>query len=251
MKKFAIVCFLFIFALSNFITSPASAYSYGNPNEEELAEIYKEVLINLEKNPPDYSSAKKHFETIKKEVDMHMGPEPSKIIIENLDSKDKEATIENLNKLLVLNIARRLENIEKNFKAYETSKRLLAKGFATYDALSPIVEANNAEVHKEIKAEFDKALTALGNPGLFGVGKKDPNQNAFNESKEKILTSLQKEFKLKSLEVGHFSESVTESTQTKKEWTDISNLRNWIPLILIVGVIAAVMIFTFRKRAKK
>jgi hypothetical protein len=251
MKKNVIACLLFIFSLSNFITTPASAYSYGNPNEEALAEVYKEMLIKLDKNPPDYSSAKKHFETVKKEIDMHMGPDPAKIIVQNLENKDKEATIDNLNKLLVLNIARRLENIEKNFKDYETSKRLLAKGFATYDALSPIVEAENPESHKEIKGEFDKALKSLGNPGLFGVGQKDPDQKAFTESKDKILLSLQKEFKLKSLEVGHFSESATEPSTTKKDWTDITNLRNWIPLVLIVGAIVAVVIFTIRKRTKK
>ncbi len=251
MKKYMLVCFLFIFALSNLFTTPASAYSYGNPNEEKLAEVYKEMLVKLEKNPPDYKSAKKLFETEKKEIDMHMGPKPAKIIIESLDNEDKEATIENMNKLLVLNIARRLENIEKNFDDYETSKRLLAKGFATYDALSPIVEAKNATTHKEIKAEFDNALEALGNPGLFGVGEKEANQQAFTESKDKIHTTLQKEFKLKSLEVGHFSESVTEPAVGKKEWTDISNLRNWIPILLIVGVIAFVVIFAVRKRAKK
>ncbi|PGS52581.1 hypothetical protein [Bacillus sp. AFS041924] len=251
MKKYIIVSFLFLFAVSNLIASPASAYSYGNPNEEQLAEVYKDMLVKLDKNPPDYTSAKKLFGTLQKEIEMHMGPDSTKTIIGNLDNKDKEATIDNMNKLLVLNIARRLENIEKNFKDYETSKKLLAKGYATYDALSPIVEAKNPTTHNELKAEFDNALKALGNPGLFGVGKKEPDQKAFSKSKDKILSTLQKEFKLKSLEVGHFSESVTESTVKKKEWTDISNLRNWIPIVLIVGVMTLVVMFAIRKNRKK
>ncbi len=48
--------------------------------------------------------------------------------------------------MLVLNVARRLANVEKNFDNYDTSKRLLAKAFATYKALSPIVQQNDAEL---------------------------------------------------------------------------------------------------------
>jgi hypothetical protein len=206
MKKLLIYCFLLIVVLTYSFPMSANAYTYGDPNEEALAEAYKKMLIELDKNPPDYVTAEKHFNTVKEEVDMHMGPEPSEVILENLENKDKEQTINNLDQLLVLNIARRLENVDKNFSEYETSKRLLAKGFATYEALSPKVEARNPEMDKEIKSEFDKALSALGNPGLFGVGQKEADQKAFDASKDKIFSLLQKEFNLKSLEVGHFAE---------------------------------------------
>lgn len=248
MKKWLLSCFIFILFLSNWNVLPADAYTYGDPNEEALAEAYKAMLIELDETPADYATAQKHFETVKEEVDMHMGPEPAKIILQNLEDENKEQVIENMDKLLVLNIARRLENIEKNFSEYDTSKRLLAKGHATYKALSPKVESLNPEIDQEIKAEFDRALQALGNPGLFGVGKQKADLNAFNASKEKILTSLQKEFNLKSLEIGHFSESATETDSGKNEWTDVSNIRNWIPLLLIVGLIAAVIIVAKRRK---
>ena len=48
-----------------------------------------------------------------------------------------------MDELLVLNIARRLESVEQNFSEFDTSKRLLAKGYATYEALSPKIEAKN------------------------------------------------------------------------------------------------------------
>ncbi|WP_163101299.1 hypothetical protein [Peribacillus alkalitolerans] len=251
MKKLFYIGFILLFALNPLFANSVNAYTYGDPNEEELATVYNEMLIQLDKNPPDFATAKKHFETVKKEIDMHMGPEPAKIILQNLEDKDKENTIKNMEKLLVLNIARRLENVDKNFAEYETSKRLLAKGFATYKALSPKVDAENAQMNKEINEEFDKALASLGNPGLFGVGKREADKVAFNESKDKVLTSLQKQFQIKSLEVGHFSESATETKTEKKEWTDISNLKNWIPIILIVGVIASVIILSIRKKNRK
>lgn len=251
MKKRMLLSLTVIFLFTQVVSITANAYSYGDPNKEELAEAYKEMLIELDKNPPDFSTALKHYETVKEEVDMHMGPDPSKIILQNIKDKDKEQTIENMDELLVLNIARRLENVEGNFSEFDTSKRLLAKGYATYEALSPKIEAKNPDLDKEIKAEFDTALESLGNPGLFGVGQKEADLEAFKESKDMILSSLQTEFNIKSLEVGHFSESATETEKVTKDWTDLSNIRNWIPLIIILAVIIAVVIVARRRRASK
>lgn len=232
-----------------FLPSGVLAYSYGDPNEEKVAEVYKEMLIKLDENPPNFIDAKALYETVQEEIDMHMGQEPSTVILGNIEQKDKEKLIENMERLLVLNIARRLDNIENKFDEYDTSKKLLAKAFATYNALSPKIEANKPDVDKQIKAEFDKALNSLGNPGLFGVGKKDPNFEEFKASKEAIYSSLQKEFNMEDLKVGHFTESEQETEKIeKKDWTDISNIRNWIPILLIVGVIAGVILYTLKKR---
>lgn len=250
MRKLFIYCLLSLFVFTQAYPLTAKAYTYGDPNEEVLAEVYKKMLIELDKNPPDFEKAINHFNTVKEEVDMHMGSEPTKVLLQNMEDKDKEKTIENLDQLLVLNIARRLSNTDKKFSEFETSKRLLAKGFATYEALSPKIEARNPEVDKEIKVEFDKVLNSLGNPGLFGVGQKEADKNAFDASKDKIFSLLQKEFNLQSLEVGHFTEVTTTTSSKKNEWTDISNLRNWLPLLLIVVVLGGVIVFTLRKKNK-
>ncbi|WP_409252742.1 hypothetical protein V1502_02100 [Bacillus sp. SCS-153A] len=252
MKKAIILCFSMIIILSNSFIQSASAYTYGDPNKEELAEVYKEMMIELSETPPDFTTAEKHFETIKEEIDMHMGPEPGSIIADNLQNEEKEQAVSNMDKLLVLNIARRLEGVTTNFEEFDTSKKLMAKAFATYEALSPKVEGADAELDGEIRTEFETALEALGNPGLFGVGEKEADMDRFKEAKESILTSLQDRFELESLDVGHFSESASEAEDNVKnrDWTDVSNLKNWIPLLLIVGVIGAVVFITIRRKKK-
>ncbi|MFT9600923.1 hypothetical protein [Mesobacillus sp.] len=248
MKKAIFFCFSLILILINSSPMTANAYSYGDPNEEKVAEVYKEMQLKLDEDPPNFSAATSLFETVKEEIDMHMGTEPGEVIMESLEAEDKEATNENMEKLLVLNVARRLENIEKSFEEYDTSKKLLAKGYATYQALSPKVESNNPEVDKEIKADFDAALEALGNPGLFGVGKKPSDIEVFKEKKEEILNVLQDEFNLPSLEVGHFADTEEQESTGKKDWTDRSNIRNWVPLILIVAVIGAIVVIGIKRR---
>jgi hypothetical protein len=252
MKKILVLSTLLFVLLNQFMTNQAFAYSYGDPNEEIVAERYKEMLIKLDENPPNFAEAKKIYESVQEEVDMHMGPKPSEIILKNLEDEDKENAIKNMDELLVLNIARRLESIEKNFDEFDTSKKLLAKGFATYEALSPKIESENPELDKNMKQEFDKALQSLGNPGLFGVGEQKSDIEAFKKSKEQILTTLQEHFDIKSLEVGHFSESATEveSNSGKKEWTDLSNLKNWVPIIILVGLLAGVIVFTVNRKRK-
>ncbi|MCA1056371.1 hypothetical protein LCM10_15335 [Rossellomorea aquimaris] len=249
MKKTFITSVLITLLFSMILTSQASAYSYGDPSEEKIAEAYKEIIMKLDENPPNYSESIEIYETVREEVDQHMGKEPSKVILGNLENEEKEQAIENLDELLVLNIARRLEGIDKNFSEYDTSKRLLAKGFATYKTLSPKIEGENPELDEKIRAEFDQALESLGNPGLFGVGTQESDQGAFKESKAFIMDSLQEEFNIKSLEVGHFSESATEEDAgQKQEWTDLSNLKNWLPIVIIIGGLAAAILYAVRKR---
>lgn len=248
MKRAIFFCFSLVLILSS-IPLSANAYSYGDPNEEKVAEVYKEMQLKLDETPPNFSAAKSLFETVKEEIDMHMGTEPGEVIIKSLNDENKEAVIENMEKLLVLNIARRLESIEQNFDEYDNSKKLLAKGFATYQTLSPKIEAQNAQVDQQIKADFDAALEALGNPGLFGVGKKPSNIKTFQAKKEAILDSLQKQFNLVSLEVGHFTESTADQAGNgKKDWTDLSNFRNWIPILIILVVIAAAVAIGINRR---
>jgi len=252
MKRILLFFSLILIFIINVIPLNVHAYSYGDPNEEKVAEAYKQMKEKLNQEPPSFAEAKAIYETVQEEIDMHMGTEPSQIILKTLEEEDKEAVIENMEKILVLNIARRLENVEKNFNQYDTSKKLLAKAFATYEALSPVVEAKDSALNQKMRDEFDRALQSLGNPGLFGVGKKESNIDDFKKSKEVILTSLQKQFGLKSLEVGHFTESAAEEENFeaagKKEWTDLSKIKNWLPLIVLVVVIGSVIVYARTKR---
>ncbi|MGJ7035196.1 hypothetical protein [Anoxybacillus eryuanensis] len=233
-----------------FTSAPMSsfAYSYGDPNEEAVAEAYKEMVAKVQEKK--FDEVKAIYETVQKEIDMHMGPEPSTIILEAIENKDADTIVSAMQKVLVLNVARRLENVEKNFDHYDTSKRLLAKAFATYKALSPIVQQKDAELDKKLKQQFDVALQSLGNPGLFGVGKKESNIDQFKESKKTILQALQDQFELEDVETGHFTEEDLDrlAAAKKKEWTDLSDLKNWIPIIVIIGVIIAVVVYAIRKR---
>jgi hypothetical protein len=251
MKKILLSFVVLIVAMFSIHTS-AFAYSYGDPNEEKVAEAYKEMVVKLDENPPNFTEAKKIYETVQEEIDMHMGPEPSKAIMKSFEKKDKEQVIDTMQKILALNINRRLTNVDENFKDYDVSKRLLAKAFATYQALSPVVAEKNKELDTQLTNEFNKALESLGNPGLFGVGQKEADYDTFKQSKDFILDHLQKEFKIEEFKVGHFKEKEDTKTSTNTgkstEWTDLSNLKNWVPILVIAGLLIIVVVYAVRRR---
>jgi hypothetical protein len=238
-----------MFILNSLGTS-VLAYTYGDPSEETVAIAYREMLLKLEENPPNFEESKKIYNSIREEIDMHMGEEPSKHIDKDIQNKDKEQLIKDMEQILVLNIARRLVSIEKDFKNYDVTKRLIAKANATYKEISPVVEKKSKDSDVKIKAEFNKALEAIGNPGLFGVGEKKADLNAFNKSKDAILNELQSQFNLEEIEVGHFTETQEVKTNSIKntDWTDLGNIRNWLPLIIIVGIIIVVVIYSRSKK---
>nr|WP_096180511.1 hypothetical protein [Effusibacillus lacus] len=235
------------------LPATANAYSYGDPNEEQVAEVYKKMVAELNESPPDFAGAQAIFESIKNELDMHMGTEPAATVLQHLKDKNKDSVISDMQKVLVLNIARRLDNIEKDFQNYQQNKLLIAKAKATFNALSPVIKQKDPSLESTLVQEFDKALQALGNPGLFGVGVKEPEPAVFKASKAKILKSLQDQFGLKSLETGHFTEGDgpgNEQNRNKQVGTDFSDARNWIPIGIIVLVLLGIVLFTRRKFRK-
>lgn len=250
MKK-RIVSILAVIMVISSLAMPqlAKAYSYGDPTEEKVAEAYAEMSAKLSESPPDYDQAEKIFATVEDEIKLHMGEDAVSAVKSELENENKDAILTNMQQVLVLNIARRLENVEGKFEEYETTRKLVGKADATYKKLSPIVEKNDPELDSTIKQEFETMLDSLGNPGLFGVGEKESDKEQFKKSKETVINGLKDQFDMKSVEIGHFGESATEDTTgTGNEWTDLGQLSNWIPLVLIVLVVAGVVFYSMKKR---
>ncbi|MBN8208525.1 hypothetical protein JI666_07200 [Bacillus sp. NTK071] len=252
MKK-RILSTAFIIILISTLTVPdlAQAYSYGDPTEEKVAEAYTEMSAKLNESPPKYDEANKIFASVRDEIQLHMGEDAVQAVQNELDNEDKEAIIKNMQQILVLNISRRLEGVEQDFEEYDTTRKLVGKADATYKKLSPVVKQKNADLDETMKAEFETLLNSLGNPGLFGVGEKESDKEQYIKSKEIILEGLKAQFDMTSVEIGHFGESATDeeaASNGKTDWTDLGQLSNWLPIVLLVVVISSVVIYTRKRR---
>lgn len=187
----------FLLALILLLSLPASAfaYSYGDPNKEEIAEAYKEIAAKLEKSPEDWDGAFQVFAAKKKEIALEFGDQVVNALEAGFAQKQKELVLHNYKAVLVLNVNRRLTNAENQFDDYAKAKLLLAKGRGTFNVLSPYADSGTSA---KVYGAFDAALAALGNPGLFGVGTVPADKSEFLKQTKAIRSLLAPLYQLKA-----------------------------------------------------
>lgn len=184
----------------------ALAYSYGNPTNEEIVEAYQTFAGALNETPPDFAKARTTLAAVEPDARLHFGDAPVDAVRAALDTRRPETAVVGFRKLLVLNIARRVDNARLGIDQFAQAKILLAKAFSTYDALSPFVKAKQAALDTRLRQSFDGLLKALGNPGLFGIGRRDPDPATFERLQNEILAALSAQFDVE-VRVGHFLET--------------------------------------------
>ena len=156
-----------------------------------MAETFKLVVSSLEQSPPDWAAASAAHKARRSEIASHFGEEVAATVDSNIAAKQAPETIANYKALLLMNLDRRFENTLESIADYAKAKLLLAKGKATFDTLAPYAEAKlSADDMAQLKADFNTALDAIGNPGLFGVGKKAADEKVLKATVNEIYSKL-------------------------------------------------------------
>ncbi|ACB62280.1 conserved hypothetical protein [Exiguobacterium sibiricum 255-15] len=228
-----IIAFLFL------LTAPlsASAYSYGDPGKEAFAEAYKQFEEQLDQK--DYKLARETIDAYDKEFTLYF-PEAKEKIDAALADQDTDAAKQAYRVALRQNIERRLHFAQEQFDDFGQAKLLLAKARGTYDVLAPYVkESEDAKTSDSLYTAFDESLAALGNPGLFGVGKKASDREAFDQNIKQIEDTITPLFVLPGEEkTGVFDEEDSifgQSFGTDDIWKTVA-----ISLVIILIVIVII-----------
>ncbi|KRF29355.1 hypothetical protein [Paenibacillus sp. Soil787] len=177
MKRWLLAGLTFVLAALIILPTSALAYSYGDANTEAVAETFKLVQASVGDGADNWGAAEGAYKEIRAELVSHFGEGIAVTLDANFQAKDSKAVIANFKAVLVMNLDRRFTYATKGIDDYAESKLLLAKAKATFDTLEPYVGAGSSDINKA----FEAALEALGNPGLFGVGKKDVQPDVFKE----------------------------------------------------------------------
>ena len=104
-----------------------NAYSYGDPNAEEVADTFKLVEASLNESTPNWKAAEEAYKVRRAEITSHFGESVSVTLDENFKSKDSDLLIANFKAVLVMNLERRFSNAKLDVEDYSKSKLLLAK----------------------------------------------------------------------------------------------------------------------------
>lgn len=164
----------------------AWAYSYGDPNSDDVPESFKEIAVKLNTNPPDWNAAYEIYKVRRAEISSHFEESVAVTLDANFQMKNKDLLIANFKAVLVMNLKRRFDYALKDINQYSAAKLLLAKAKGTFDVLQPYIKDDT----KSLAAAFDAALEALGNPGLFGVGEKPVKPEEFKKQVDYIYQTV-------------------------------------------------------------
>lgn len=147
--------------------------AYKNISKAVKSEDFEKVLKEVQSN-------KKLYEYFKEED----GTNLYQPLIDATKAKDSNKIQSLIKHSLVLEIKELLGQVDENFDKYQKSRLLLIKAKKHLKALTK---------DKEPMKYMKKILKSIGNPGLMGVGKREPNKEQFLENKKLLLANISEE----------------------------------------------------------
>ncbi len=176
-------------------TGTVFAYSYAEA-EDPMAKLFKSAVATAGKgNWPEVS------ELAKKGIAMQnnhifTADHVSHRMDSAIAGKDVSKTAEYFANLVYLSIREKLhQNRKENFANNKNAKMRLQLAYKSYlDVLDGNIKKLDPARSSLILERFNTALTAIGNPGLFGVGKKAPDPGTYDGAVKTIEALITKSF---------------------------------------------------------
>lgn len=179
------------------VSGPAEAYSYGAVETEPIAEAYKSVAAAVGRQPPDWAGARAAYASVRAEVEKDAGGPAATAAFETaVKAGDTKLTVRVMQAIVLGNLERRLNYARGNLQDYSKAKTLVNKAVVTYDSLSPAAKAVSADLDAKVRTNLDRAMDAIGSPGVLGVGVRAPKPEEFDQARAAILSSLRPQFGL-------------------------------------------------------
>ncbi len=187
----ALAVALLLFSLSG----TAFAYSYAEA-EDPMAKLFTSaVAAATDGNWNEVSGLAKKGIALQQN---HIFPADhiASRIENSVSNKDISKTAEHFANLVYLSIREKLhQNRKENFSNYKNSKARLQLAYKSYlDVLDGNVKKQDATRSSMIIAQFKTALDGIGNPGLFGIGKKAPDTAKYGQAVKSIEGLIVKTF---------------------------------------------------------
>lgn len=166
----------------------ADAYSYAASGKEPLIEGREALLGAVSQN--NWAAAATAFAAMREEIaylDTHHDKGLLAAFEASLQGHDAKALDRSLVRAFALEVDRRLGAAAEHLKEYQTARGLVLKSHRLFQATS---SAFSPTQRNAIDAGLQAALTAIGNPGVFGVGAKAAEPAAFEQARQKVRVAL-------------------------------------------------------------
>jgi hypothetical protein len=165
-------------------TPPAHAYSYEDAGAEPLLDGREALFAAVSQG--DWPGAQKAVAAMAEDLgylDSHEAPGIAKAFAEAIAAKDAAKVKAAFVQAASAEIARRIAGAQEQLKDYQTAKALVIKAQHFYTAVAADLAP---DASKSVDDALKRALDALGNPGVFGVGVRPPDPAAFAAARADI-----------------------------------------------------------------
>jgi hypothetical protein len=167
---------------------PAHAYSYAAAGAEPLLDGREALLSAV--STGNWSAADAALASLKPELtylDQNEDAGVSAAFASALQAKNQKAVRDALLRASIDEIRRRLAGGRQNLTNYQTAKILVVKAERFYTAIAGDLPPDRRQ---PVEDGLRKALDAVGNPGVFGVGAHSPDPAAYDQATQKVLEAL-------------------------------------------------------------
>jgi hypothetical protein len=186
MRRFALT--VAVLALAGFAATPGFAYSYAAAGAEPLLDG-REALFSAAA-AGDWPKAATALTAMKPDLDYldgHEVPGIEKAFDDAVVAKDSKAVEAAFVRAAVGEIERRINGARDNLGDYQTAKVLVVKAQRFYTAVAADLAP---EIGTTVSDSLKRALDAIGNPGVFGVGARKADPAAFAAARADIFKAL-------------------------------------------------------------
>lgn len=186
LNTLSIAVFSCVLALGS--AGSACAYSYAEAGNEPLIDN-RGNLLNAAVNG-DWDTVGVLYDKIKAEIDYldrNDSPGLRKVFSHALQTHGADALNHAFMRAYAGEIQRRINAAADNIAAYQTAKVLVVKARRFYQELAGDLDPR---ARVALEDALRRALDALGNPGLFGYGRKPHDTNAFNQARDDIFLAI-------------------------------------------------------------
>ena len=179
---------IFLLFITSLMATNALAYSYAAAGKEPVIEGREKLLAALDK--ADYAAVQQAYNSMQAEF-VYFRTDHGLNVDEQMqaaiNAKDHDKILATMVITMKAEVMRRLDGAEENITDYQVAKVLVVKSKLFIDLLASDLTADDRQTaDKAIRG----ALTAIGNPGVFGVGQKPADKAKFKQFRQQLASAL-------------------------------------------------------------
>lgn len=177
-------------ALTVALAAAAQAYSYAAAAKEPLLDGREAMFTAAQSG--DWAGVRTACEAMKSDLqylDQNEDVGVSHAFEAAIAARDAQALQAAFTRAAGDEIVRRLNGARNNLKSYQAAKVLVVTANRFYTAIAADLDPGASKV---IAAHMPAAIDAVGNPGVFGVGSRPADPEAFDAARAAIFQALGK-----------------------------------------------------------